>query len=278
MGISKVWIRLSVPIGVLMAMASAAGTFDESVYAEETVSWAAQGVGQDIVNLFVVFPLLLISGYYVSRGSVRALLVWLGMLIYVVYSYLLYAFFVHFNSWFLVYVAILGLSFYTLLGSTISMKLDELSRVFARNTKGKAASIFLMTFGVLFSVLWLADIVGSLAAGEAPQSVAEIGLPVNPVHVLDLAFLLPGMMITSVLLWKRKFLGYLFAVPLLIFAAVMGIAIISMSYVMSAEGVSAPIPFVVIIGAVVLASLYLSCRFLLETHQVEVQPAGSGAE
>jgi hypothetical protein len=268
MGISKVWIRLSVPIGVLMAMASAAGTFDESVYAEETVSWAAQGVGQDIVNLFVVFPLLLISGYYVSRGSVRALLVWLGMLIYVVYSYLLYAFFVHFNSWFLVYVAILGLSFYTLLGSTISMKLDELSRVFARNTKGKAASIFLMTFGVLFSVLWLADIVGSLAAGEAPQSVAEIGLPVNPVHVLDLAFLLPGMMITSVLLWKRKALGFLFAVPLLIFSALMGIAILSMSYVMSAKGVPAPILFVMIIGAVVLASLYLSYRFLLETREV----------
>lgn len=252
-----------------MALASGAGILDSSVYSRETASWAAQGVGQDLVNLFVACPALLITAHYLNKGSVRAFLVWLGILIYTIYSYLLYAFFVHFNSWFLVYVAVLGLSFYTLLGGCRSLKQDELSRFFAGNTQARRVSIFLFVFGLLFSFLWLADIVQALLAGRAPEAVREIGLPVNPVHVLDLAFVLPGMIIASVLLWKKRLWGFLWAAPLLVFSAIMGIAIISMSYVMDARGTPAPFSFVLTLAAVVLISLYLAYKFLKETRVVK---------
>jgi hypothetical protein len=48
-------------------------------------------VGQDAANLFVVVPAMLIALYFVYRGSARATLVWLGLLIYTIYSYALYA-------------------------------------------------------------------------------------------------------------------------------------------------------------------------------------------
>lgn len=41
-----------------------------------------------------------------NRGSSRAPLVWLGIAIYLAYSYLLYAMFVHFTPLFPVYVAV----------------------------------------------------------------------------------------------------------------------------------------------------------------------------
>src|SRR3990172_3256670 len=100
-----------------MAVTSAAGIFVESVYAKESAAWAAQGVGQDIVNLILVCPALAATAYGAGKGSLRAELVWVGLLIYAVYSYVLYALFVHFNVLFLPYVAVLGLSAYALCGA-----------------------------------------------------------------------------------------------------------------------------------------------------------------
>jgi hypothetical protein len=266
MQLSRLSILLTFPIAFLVALASAAGIFLESVYAKETVSWAAQGVGQDVVNLVLVFPALLVAGYLANKRSLRGLLVWLGLLLYIVYSYLLYAFFVHFNFLFPVYVATLGLSFYALLGSAISLGVSDLAPRFAANNQAKPVSIYLMIVGLLFGFLWLADILSALLAGRAPESISEVGLPVNPVHVLDLALLLPGMIVTSVLLRRRRPLGFLFAVPLMVFAAVMGVAIISMSIVMNARGVPASPGVSIGLGANVLISLYWIRRFLKETR------------
>src|SRR3954469_4178386 len=115
--VSRTWIGLSWLASLLMALASAAGLFVPAVYAKETASWGAQGAGQDLVNLFVAVPTLTLSAWYVRKRSVRALMVWIGALIYVVYSYLMYAFFVHFGPVFPLYVAVLGLSAFTLVGA-----------------------------------------------------------------------------------------------------------------------------------------------------------------
>jgi len=109
--IHQLWIWLSVLVSVLVAGASGAGIFVKSIYSQETVSYTAQGVGQDIVNIVVAIPVLLISAYFLRKRSVRALLVWLGALVYVVYSYVMYAFSVHFGFLFPFYIAVLGLFF-----------------------------------------------------------------------------------------------------------------------------------------------------------------------
>src|SRR3989338_5227357 len=121
MKLPRIHIWTSVLAGIFMAVASAAGIFLSSTYLKESSFWAAQGTGQDYINLFIVFPALLISAYLISKGSIRALLIWLGLLIYIAYSYVLYSFFVTFGPLFLVYVATLGFAFYALLGGTISL-------------------------------------------------------------------------------------------------------------------------------------------------------------
>ena len=108
------FLWLSLLLAALVTAAGAAGIFLEGTYAMESASWAAQGIGQDIVTLTLVVPLLIVSAIKASRGSKPALLVWAGVLVYLAYSYTLYAFFIHFNALFLVYTAALGLSFYLL--------------------------------------------------------------------------------------------------------------------------------------------------------------------
>src|ERR1700694_296711 len=210
MKISKTALWLSVIDALLVLLASASGIFLTSIYARETPSWAVQGIGQDIVNLVAVM-VLCIAAYFANNGSLKAFLVWSGVLLYLLYSYIIYAFDVHFNSLFLVYVAIVGLSFYALVGSVIHMHLDSLQASFSATTPARLVSVFLLVLGIVFSLLWLREEITALVTGQIPPSVTQANLPTNPVHILDLALYLPAMLMTALLLWRRKLLGSLLA-------------------------------------------------------------------
>src|SRR5262245_39053604 len=120
----------------------------------------------------------------------------------------------------------------------------------------------LTTVGVVFALLWLSDISRALAQGTVPADVAEVGLPVNPIHVLDLAFALPGVILTGILLSKRSVYGLLFAVPCTTFLSTMGIAIVAMMGVMRTRGVPVSLEPVIAIGATTIVSAYLTYVYL----------------
>jgi len=263
MKITKTPLLLSVLVAFLVLIASAAGIFLKSIYARETLSGAVQGIGQDIVNL-VAIVVLLIATYFINKGSFKAFLVWSGVLLYLLYAYVIYAFDVHFNSLFLVYVAILGLSFYALVGSVIHLHLDDLHPSLAANSKARLVSIFLLILGSVFALLWLREEVSALIAGSIPLSIVQSNLPTNPVHVLDLGLYLPAILLTGLLLWKRKTLAYLLAGPLLVFSALMGTAILVIFLVMSSKGMPTSIGVEAFIALIIAVSLILSVLYIRE--------------
>jgi hypothetical protein len=263
MRISKTALWLSVIDALLVLLASASGIFLKSIYARETPSWAVQGIGQDIVNLVAVV-VLLIAAYFVNTGSVKAFLVWSGVLLYLLYAYIIYAFDVHFNSLFLVYVAILGLSFYALVSSVMHMHLDSLQASFSANTKARAVSVFLLLLGIVFYLLWLREDIPALLIGNIPPSVTASNLPTNPVHILDLGLYLPAMLITALLLWRRKLLGYLLAGPLLVFSILTGTAILAIFLVTSSKGMPTSVGVEAFIAIIIVVSLILSVLYIRE--------------
>jgi hypothetical protein len=260
MTIPRIHIWTSVLAGICMAIASAAGVFSVATYAKESALWAAQGTGQDYVNLLLVFPALMIASYFVAQGSARALLIQLGLLIYIAYSYVLYSFFVTFGPLFLIYIATLGLSWYALLGIIISIVRNNYVPLVTRVKK--AASIYLCINGVLFALLWLSEIVSSLRSGTIPASGAELGFIVNPVQVLDLGFILPAMFAVAIMLWKKHDYGTVFALPIMIFAVVMATAILSMILVMYMRGLPTSVVPMVIMMVNVTVGVILSSLFL----------------
>ena len=263
MKISKTALWLSVLDALLVLLASASGILLKSIYARETPSWAVQGIGQDIVNLVAVV-VLCIAAYYVNKGSVKAFLVWNGVLLYLLYAYIIYAFDIHLNSLFLVYVAILGLSFYALVGSVIHMHLDSLHASFSVTTKARLVSVFLLVLGIVFSLLWLREEIPALVAGTIPLSVTQANVPTNPVHILDLGLYLPAMLMTALLLWRRKLLGYLLAGPLLVFCSLMGTAILVIFLVMSSTGTPTSVGIEAFFAIILVVSLLLSVLYIRE--------------
>lgn len=230
--------RVTLPIAGLMTAASGSSLLFAWPFAKESAAWAAQGRGQDAVNLLVVVPTLLWSLTGIRRGSFGAWLVWLGVMIYTAYSYLLYSMFVHVTPLFPVYVATLSLAFHALFGSVVSVPRAALVQRFSRIGPQRATAAYLMIVACGFALLWGAEVAGAIASGQDPPSAAALGFIVNPVHVLDLAFALPAMFVTGVLLARRNAIGQLFAVPLLVFAALMSTAIAGMAIAQAIAGLS----------------------------------------
>ncbi|MFC7723648.1 hypothetical protein ACFQW6_00925 [Nocardioides sp. GCM10028917] len=255
----SIWLW-SWTISVLVALASVLGLTNPGVYGEETANWAAQARGQDVGNLVAVV-VLLISGRAGARGSHRAALVWLGTLLYLAYAYTIYSVAVHFNQLFLVYVAVLGLSAYAVMFSVNRLRAE--SETLPEPAGRRVVGYTSMGIAALFGLLWLSELVPATMSGEVPPSVVEAGLWVNPVHVIDLAILLPAMAIAGWQTLKGRAVGQFFAGPLLVFSVLMGTSIVAAMVLMTVEGFEDMLPPLIIVSLVVLASAFAAWRHLL---------------
>jgi len=238
--------------------ASLLGLFSKGIYAQETSNWATQAKGQDIGNLIAV-GVLATSGILYYKGSYRAALVWVGTLLYLLYAYIVYAMAVHFNGLFLIYVAVLGLSAYALLFSVGTLRSYSI-KVPARTRE--TAGYVLIGIGVLFSLLWLKEILPALLSGKVPQSVTEAGLWVNPIHVIDLSVVLPAFIMTGIMTLKNTSNGLFFMGPWLVFSALMGASIVAAMLLMTFDGVSNTIPPMIMVSTVVMSSFAAAVVYL----------------
>lgn len=226
------------PIALLVVVAAMAGIFSPAIYARETASWAAQGVGQDWVDLVVAGPGLAIAGLFALGGDRRARLVVGGLLLYTAYSFAIYAVAVHFNPLFLVYCAVLGGSTFALVDLIAALRLDAPGTWFEGRAPIHVAGRTLYGIGAVFGLLWLAQIVPALVQGRDPAGLAEVGLVANPVHVLDLALLLPAMIVVGHGVQHGRPGATILAPILLAFAVVMAIAIGGMVLEMYLRGLA----------------------------------------
>lgn len=233
---------LSLPLALLLAAAAIGGIFVPAVYAREHPFWAAQGLGQDWVDLVLVSPMLAALSYLTLKQSRIGALLLAGTLAYVLYSMVLYAFFMHFGPLFLVYAAALGLAFYATTGMICALRADDVRAWFEPSVPVRAAGAVSVVLGVAFGALWLAEVLPALAAGTVPASVTASGLITNPVQVLDLGIVLPAFIIGGVALVRRRPLGHWLAPMMLTFGVVMDAALIGMSLSLTAGGSGASGP------------------------------------
>lgn len=250
--VSKIWIIFSYLIAFLSGLSSLLGIFTASPYSQETANWALQAVGQDIGNLIAII-VFLFSIYYLSKKSIKAFLIWTGTLFYFIYAYLIYAFFIHFNYLFLIYVAVLGLSFYTLIGSLMEQNFKNIVKSFTSKHE-KLAGFLLIVVGSLFSILWLSEIIPALVSDSILKSLINTGLWVNPIQVIDLSIVLPAMIITGILLIKGNNLGRMFSVPWLIFSFLMSASIVSNMIMELTNGNYSAIIPLVMVGTIAVLS------------------------
>lgn len=227
---------MSVPLAALFAATALAGLFWPPTYAQEKFKWAVQGMAGDAVNLLVIVPVLLASAIATYRGSIRARLIWLGTMLCILYSSIFYTLAVHFNQLFFIYCGLLGFSVYGILGSLSSIPLQEIADRYSPRAPVKTTAVLLLLFALLTASQWLQQTVPPLLAAKAPQEVVETGLFTHPAAVLDLATLLPAVVICAVMLLRRKAMAFVLAPALIAFMLLMTLSIEGMGIGMYLTG------------------------------------------
>jgi hypothetical protein len=212
-------------IAALLVVSSLGGLVLPSTYAADTATWAAQAVAQDWINLLVIAPLLVRAGMLAREGSRAWLLILGGLLAYAVYNFLLYAFAVHFNGFFLVYCAVLGLSSFALATLAGSALREDTGAWFRDGAPVRLAAAVQVLTAMIFGVLWLADVLGAYAGSGRPASLGGEDLFTNPVHVIDISLILPAFLVSGYSISRRRPLGFLLSPILLTFSAVMALTL-----------------------------------------------------
>jgi hypothetical protein len=192
---------LSLITAALMTLMSLVGfLFSSTMYPFEELRYSS--VATDIVNVFIVLPVLLGSMVLTRRGKLIGLLFWPGALFIVTYHYLAYA--IALTSFWqsAVYVLIVLLSVYTiyrLLSGVDSLSVQE---QIAGKVPERFAGSVLAGFGILF-FFWR----GSLAV-QSMMGLAILSKPEFATAITD-AILAPAWVIVGVLLWRKQAFGYI---------------------------------------------------------------------
>ncbi len=251
---------ISIPLALLLAVISSVGLVTSGFYGAETANWQAQSVGQDMIDLFLILPALIVTGIGAYKGKRFFLPLWGGVTLYLLYTFVIYSFAVHFNVLFVLYCLALGLAFYGFLWFLLRQIRFPVLTTVDRGTI-RITGIYFIFIAVLFYFLWLSEILPSIFRKETPASLIEVGLFTNPVHVLDLAVFLPGLLIAGLLVLKRHPFGFSLAPVFLTFTVLMNITIGGLILVMRSRGVEADLSVTFIMGTLALFSLWLLARF-----------------
>jgi hypothetical protein len=259
--LSAVAAWLSITLLPFVVLAAGTGLLVPGLY-RDAPTWVSQARGQDLVTLLVGVPLQVVGLIGARRGSVRCLLVWLGSVGYLAYAYATYAFATHFNALFLVYVLNLGLSVYALLFGLMSLDVARLRSAFTPQAPTRLVAAALVGMGLVTAMLWLGPDVLAVLAGRVPDDITDAGLLTNPIHVLDLGLVLPAAVLTGVLLARRRPWGFVLGAYFLVKFTTLGLAILSMSVFMFADGQPLSMPLVMVFAVWTLVSAMLAWRFL----------------
>ena len=211
---------LSAIATVLLGVASLCGLLvgTRGIY-DATPATLLAFYAQDAVTLVLALPLLCGAMWLAWRGALVGLLLWAGLLFYIVYMYFFYVVGARFNALFLVYVALESASLFALLGILLRIDPSRVRQCFA-GVPVRLIGGFLVAIALLFASLWVTDVFRRLSVGAPLDPVSRL------VFTADLTVVIPASAAAGVLLWRRRAWGYALAGLLLVKTTASGITLL----------------------------------------------------
>ncbi len=206
---------ISIIILVLMVIQSILGMLFPNLYRDNdfvTTTWK----GNDIITLFLVVPVFLSALIHASRGSIRAKLVLIGVLDYALYNYGFYLFGTSFNAFFLLYVALFGLSIFALILNITSLDLSQIKQHIHPKMPVKFIAGYMYFVVIGLTLVYLLQSIGFIFTGVLPDIVTRSGHPTSIVFALDLTLLIPFFALGAYWLLKRNPWGVIITAAILV--------------------------------------------------------------
>lgn len=238
------------------------------LYYWDTVSSVAQMQANDLVMLVLGVPLLAISFWLARRGSLRGRLLMTGTLGFVLYTYMSMCFGAAYNSLFLVYVALFGLSLYAFILSMMSFDLATLPQRFAPGLPLRWIAGVLFFAAAFLTLAWLGRIAPTITQTQLPplENVTSLFI-----QAMDLALIVPLCVLAGVLLLRRSAWGYLLAAVALMKFLTMGLAVSLMGLNMVRVGVPVSVVELGVFPLLTLLNLVMAILLLRNIKSDAVQ-------
>ena len=233
--------------------------YGKGIYRHMSAEVAPQGIAQDYITLFAGIPLLLFSFFKLKQGSLRGKYLFTGTTAYFLVTYLFYTVMGMYNSMYLIYVLLLGASFYNFILSFLSFETRDLMFSFNASVPVRTTGSFLIINSVGIALLWLSIVVPPLLNGTVIPLQTE-HYTTLVVQGLDLGILLPASFISGLLWIRKKPLGYLLAPVYFIFLSLLMTALSAKVIAMKILGYNV-IPAIFIIPTFNLISII--CTMIL---------------
>jgi hypothetical protein len=165
--------------------------------------------GTALTLLLLTAPVMVVAMAFTARGSAGGLTVWLGALGVVLYNAQMFLYATPFNHLFLLYVAMLGLSLWSIGSLLVGGTANRLAERAGDRMPLRVLTGYVWAVAALNALMWLRTIVPAIA-GDRPASVLDgTGIATNPVFVQDLAIWLPLAVVAGVWLLRPAAWGYL---------------------------------------------------------------------
>lgn len=242
--------------------------YSKGLYARDSVSMAAQAIAQDFVTLFVGVPLLLCALFMMKKDNIKGLLLLTGTLGYFMYTYTSYAFIMFYNSFFLIYVALMALSFYAFVLCILSLQDDGLKHIFTNEFPRKSLVTLLLFMGLMLCMMWLGRIIPTIFSDVAPYGLEHYST--LGIQTLDLGVIVPACFVSARLLWRRQPFGYLLSVVLVLKMITMLTAVSAMVASMHLNGIDVSVIEMIVFPMFNLLSIIFMLKILKETKQQAV--------
>lgn len=200
-------LNLSVWTAVVAFLSGSLTYFGDFLVGPPVMNGSARGTA--LVVFAIAAPLLLLSGRLAEAGSTRALFVWAGMSMFLVYNSFMLLTGTPINRLFLLYVAGFGLALATMIAVAMAIDVADVTGRLDPALPNRPIAVYLGAIVTLNALAWLARIVPATVNDTVPQLVDGMGITTVPTYLQDLAFWLPLIALGAWLLWRRRPWGYL---------------------------------------------------------------------
>ncbi|WP_422487168.1 hypothetical protein [Gudongella sp. DL1XJH-153] len=201
--------KISLVVALLAIVASLGGLLVENLYRDSEAIRAVWFVN-DLITLFLAVPILVGSIYFSLKGSLRASLVWVGSIWYMLYNYVFYLYGAAFNAFFLLYVLLFVLSAFSLIITLAQIDPKKYVHQLLDHAPIRAVSRFLFFFAAALGIPWVMLVLGFIQSGEAPPFEMTI------VFATDLSFLVSVLIFSGILLKKGNVWGVVLSAMILL--------------------------------------------------------------
>lgn len=229
------------------------------LYYWDTLSSAAQTQANDLVTIVLGLPLLAISFWLASKGSLRGRMILACTLGFILYTYMSMCFGAAYNSLFLVYVALFSLSLYAFILSMMSFDLKTLTAHFSEKLPRRWISGLLFFAAAFLAFAWLGRIAATFSPGTIPALENTTSMFIQ---AMDLGLIVPLCLLSGILLLRRRPWGYLLASVGMLKFLTMGTAVSVMGLNMARVGVPVSAVELIIFPTITIVNIIMVIALL----------------